>query len=454
MSFVRRKTCRREATFIFCVLSATSAAGHFRVCRWWAPHKVPNTFLRHHISRIVVDRPIYYLFPYFLRHESSQRALLITFVAQLAMSLVVPDSIFGPLDQLPPSALRRLRRRSSCPSIPRSVSICSSVFGFDSSSEDLSHSGACDDRGIYMSPLFRGMRGSGEVDTEVVEEASDTPTEGSTPKTQSIPCDDHLFESLSDYNFDIIGHEDVPDTPKASEGNHGEQSLTPVHSHSPSVQTKTSILDSQASQPLPPSRYFSPSLDEFPPVPPLKIRHVLPPNTGTRPLQIDRPKMRPKSSRTPQPLPPADVRYKPPPPKSILRTTTQGDLRRAYRRTSPHPHAERKMHAREVIPIVPSPLHTQPKGQSPNPTEVINDHRVDVMQRVNLPSLQQVPVATLFPTGLIPLERAQDKFKHAHCLERLPPPPVPSDSPTSSQGDHSQRIRGWSLSRAFKRQKA
>jgi hypothetical protein len=365
------------------------------------------------------------------------------------MSLVVPDSIFFPLDQLPPSALRRLRRRSSCPSIPRSVSICSSVFGYDSSSEDLSHLVACDDRDTYMSPLFRGVRGSGEVDTEVAEEASETPTEGSTPRTQSILCDDTLFESLSDYNFDIIGHEQAPESPKPSEGNQGEQSLTPVHSPSSQVQNRTSVLDSQASQPLPSPRYFSPSLDEFPPVPPLKIRHhALPPNTGTRPLQIDRSKMRQKPSKTPQPLPPADVRYKPLPPKSILRTTTQGDLRGAYRRTSPH--VERKVHAREAVP---SPLQRQPKGPSPNTTEVINDGRIDVIWRVNLPALQQVPVATLFPTGLIPLERAQDKFKHAHCLERLPPQPGPSGSPTSSQGDHGQRIRGWSFSRAFKRQK-
>jgi len=367
------------------------------------------------------------------------------------MSRVVPDSIFAPLDQLPPSALRRLRRRSSCPSIPRSVSICSSVFGFDSSSEDLSHSGAGGDRDIYMSPLFRGVRESGEVDAEVAEGASDTPTEGSTPRTQSIPYDDRLFESLSDYNFDITEHEHTLESPEASEGNQGGQSLTPVHYHSPPVQNKTSILDSQASQPLPPPRYFSPSLDEFPPVPPLRIRPALLPNTGTRPLQIDRSKMRQKPSKTPQPLPPADVRYKPPPPKSILRTTTQVDLRGAYRRTGPH--AERKVHAREVMPIVPSPLHKQPRGPGPNASEVINDYRIDVMQRVNLPALQHVPVATLFPTALIPLERAQDKFKHAHCLERLPQP-SPSDSPTSSQGDHSQRIRGWSFSRAFKRQKA
>jgi len=89
-----------------------------------------------------------------------------------------------------------------------------------------------------MSPLFRGVEGSGEVDTDVVEGASDTPTEGSTPRTQTIPCDDRSFESLSDYNFDITGHEHAPESPKASECNHGEQSLTPVYFGSPSVQNK------------------------------------------------------------------------------------------------------------------------------------------------------------------------------------------------------------------------
>ena len=97
-----------------------------------------------------------------------------------------------------------------------------SLGDFDSSSEDPSHFGACGDWDIYMSPLFRRVEGSGEVDTDVVEGASDTPTEGSTPRTQTIPCDDRLFESLSDYNFDITGHEHArspPKLPKATMGN-------------------------------------------------------------------------------------------------------------------------------------------------------------------------------------------------------------------------------------------
>jgi hypothetical protein len=67
---------------------------------------------------------------------------------------------------------------------------------------------------------------------------------------------------------------------------------------------------------------------------------------------------------------------------------------------------------------------------------------------------QQIPIPTLFPTGLIPLDRAQDKFKHAHCLDRLPPQPDFTDSPTLSPANHGQWTRGWSLGRAFKKQKA
>jgi len=104
------------------------------------------------------------------------------------MSLVAPDSVFTPLDQLPPSALRHLHRRSSCPPIPRSISIYSGIFGFDSSSEDPSHSGACGDWDIYMSPLFRGVEGSGEVDTEIAEGASDTPV-----RSLLLKCYDNLF---------------------------------------------------------------------------------------------------------------------------------------------------------------------------------------------------------------------------------------------------------------------
>jgi hypothetical protein len=68
------------------------------------------------------------------------------------------------------------------------------------------------------------------------------------------------------------------------------------------------------------------------------------------------------------------------------------------------------------------------------------------------PTPQQIPIPTLFPTGLIPLERAQDKFKHAHCLERLPPQTDFADSPTLSQGNHGQWTR-WSIGRAFKKHK-
>lgn len=70
------------------------------------------------------------------------------------------------------------------------------------------------------------------------------------------------------------------------------------------------------------------------------------------------------------------------------------------------------------------------------------------------PAPQQVPVATLFPTNLITLARAADKFKHAHCLERLPPQPDVADSSTPPPGNRNDRTRGWSLGLPFKKQKA
>ena len=73
-------------------------------------------------------------------------------------------------------------------------------------------------------------------------------------------------------------------------------------------------------------------------------------------------------------------------------------------------------------------------------------------------ALQVVPVATLFPTNLIPLEHAQDKFKHAHCLDRLPPltqnQSGVANSPVSSTGNRRPRTLAWSFGRAFRKQKA
>jgi hypothetical protein len=280
------------------------------------------------------------------------------------MPLAAP---FTPLEQLPASARRRLHRQSSCPSIPRSVSVCSSVLTFDSSSEDLRNPGDDIETDIFMSPLFRGHRGSREANEEAIEVSdSDTPTKDFTPRSKAIHYDDRLSESLSNYHFDITGH--VPESPKASEGNPEERPPTPTHPTSPLVLKKK--LNAEASHPLPPPpRHSSPTLDNSPPpVPPTKTRQMVPPNTGTLPLQIDRSKKRQESSRTPQRLPRADVQYdsEPPVAKPILRTATQVDLRGAYRGATSL--AERKVRARRVTPVTPS---LRPKIPSPNATEVL-----------------------------------------------------------------------------------
>jgi hypothetical protein len=281
------------------------------------------------------------------------------------MPLAIQAPPFAPLEQ---SARRRLHRRSSCPSIPRSVSICSSVVIFDSSSEDLRNPADDIEADIFMSPLFRGHGGSGEANEEAAEVSdSDTPTEDFTPRSKAIHYDDRLSESLSNYHFDIMGHVPESESPKASEGGPGEQSPTPTHLISPLVLKKKS--NAEASHPLPPPRQSSPTLEDSPPpVPPRKTRQMVPPNTGTRPLQIDRSKKRQESPRTPQRLPRADVQYNSEPPlaKPILRTATQVDLRGAYRGASPL--AERKVRARGVAPVMPS---SRPKIPSPNATEVL-----------------------------------------------------------------------------------
>jgi hypothetical protein len=148
------------------------------------------------------------------------------------------------------------------------------------------------------------------------------------------------------------------------------------------------------------------------------------------------------------------VQHERPPLKSILRTTTQADLRGAYRGASSL--AERKVHPRGVVPVVPSSLRTHhPKVPSASAAEVLSVYLITfVSQCFNLSASQHIPVATLFPTGLIPLERAQDKFKHAHCLEQLPLQPDLADPSTSPLGDYSLRLRNWSFSRRFKKQKA
>jgi len=329
---------------------------------------MPDTVLRHHTDCV---RRLYYItYYFFLCPGSSQGAHHFYPLAQLAMSMADSGPVFTPLAQLQTSALRR---RSSCPSIPRSVSICSS-FALDSSSEDLSYPGNLSELDIYMSPLFRGVGANDNASSEAAEGESNTPTEVSTPTTDSeaVHCDDSLSETLSNYNFDLTGHEHVPESPEASEGDPEEQS--PLVPNEPS--------NSEESY-LPPPTQPSPTLEHsplppLPPVPPKMPSQMMPSSMGTRPLQINR------SKKTPQPLPGGDDQYKRPPLKSILRTTTQVDLHGAYRRIGSL--AERKVHSRGVVPVVPSSLQKRhPKIPNVNAAEVINVHRIIVVsQRVDL----------------------------------------------------------------------
>jgi hypothetical protein len=314
-----------------------------------------------------------YITYYSLCPGSSQGAHRFYPLAQLAMSMAGSGPVFT-LAQLQASALRR---RSSCPSIPRSVSICSSVSTFDSSSEDLSYSRNLSELNIYMSPLFRGV-GTNEVGSiEDTEGDSNTPTEVCDPRTDSdaIDCDDGLSETLSNYNFDLTGHEHVSESREGPEGDPEEQSLeSPLVPNEPS-DSKESYLPSPT-QPSPTLEHYPSPL--LPPVPSKMPRQMMPSSMGTRPLQINRSKKRQESSTTPQSLSGGDAQYERPPLKSILKTTTQVDLHGAYRRTGSL--AEKKVYSRGVVPVVPSPLQTRhPKVPNVNEAEVISVHRIIVV---------------------------------------------------------------------------
>lgn len=293
------------------------------------------------------------------------------------MSIANSSTVFTPLAQLQTSALRR---RSSCPSIPRSVSICGSIFTIDSSSEDLSYPGNLSELDIYMSPLFRGVEANAEAGSEAAEGESNTPTEVSTLRTDSeaAHCDDSLSETLSNYSFDLTGHEQVPESPEASECDPEEQSLTPAHFESPLVPNDPS----NSEESLLPPRQPSPTLEHsssppLPPVPPRGPRQMMSSSMGTRPLKINHLKKRQESSTTPHR---GDLQYERPPLKSILKTTTQADLHGAYRRTGSL--AERKVHPRGVVPVVPSSLQRRhPKIPNVNAAEVTSVHRIIVVSQ-------------------------------------------------------------------------
>ena len=351
------------------------------------------------------------------------------------MPLAVQGSNLTSFDEFPISFRRSLRRQSSCPSsIPRSVSAGSSFSAFDSSSED---SGEYDDAERYMSPLFRrGLGGLGEPAGEAVERVSATSTGVFVPEEKAIDYDDSVFDSLSNYQFDIIGHDHIPEPTEVSEVKPSmQQSSTPAHPRS--LPAPNRPLNSKASQPLPP---LPDSLPHLPPsVPPKATKPIVPPNTGIRPLQIDRSKKRTGPPSTTQRTARADVPHAPLTLKPISRAITQGNLRDAYNRSSPL--AERNVPTRGGVPVMPSYRHlAYPEASNRKVSPPIH------------PTQQQIPISTLFSTDLIPLQRAQDKFKHAHCLERLPPQPdfVESTLPPGNQGQWTR----WSFGRAFKKQKA
>lgn len=386
------------------------------------PHKCRHGS-RARCSKIVVGDSIY---PVFLSAPDRVDALFIRFPAHPAMPLAVQGS------ELPTGHRRTLYRRSSCPSIPRSVSACSSIYAVDFGGDFSSMPKERGDVEMYMSPLFRGLGGIGE-EGETAELIPATFTGGFTPKAEAIDYDDSHSDSLSNYQFDITGHDLIPEPTTAPKGKLStEQSLMPADPRSLMAPDKP--LKPKASQLFPPPRDPSPSPEHFPPsVPPRPTRPTVPMKSNvTRPLKIDRSRKRTGPSVPSQRTPRTEAQNVAPTSKPISRATTHVNLREAYKRDRLL--TEKKVPTRGVTPAMPSYPHRRAEIPDRNVT-------------------QQIPITTLFPTGLIPLNHAQDKFKHAHCLDRLPPQPDLADSSTPSE-NHGQRSRAWPFGRAFKKQKA
>ena len=260
--------------------------------------------------------------------------------------------------ELPTVHRRTLYRRSSCPSIPRSVSTCNSIYAIDFSGKFSSVQKDCDDVEMYMSPLFRGLGGIGEEHGEVAELMPATSTGSFTPSAQAIDSDDSLSDSLSNYEFDITGHDLFlfPEPTKASEDKlPTEQSSTHTQPRPPMIPDKP--LKPKASQLFPPPRDPSSSPERSSPsVPPSPTRPVVPMKSGTtRPLKIDRSRKRTGPSVTSQRSPRAEAQNVAPTSKPILRATTHVNLREVYRRDRLL--SERKVSARSAIPAVPSYPH-------------------------------------------------------------------------------------------------
>ncbi|KAF8262195.1 hypothetical protein EI94DRAFT_719445 [Lactarius quietus] len=256
------------------------------------------------------------------------------------MSLAAPDSL-----PVPPAAhaRRRLHRRSSCSSIPRSVSTCSSVWGFDASSEEVE---------AYMAPLFRGLEGTPD---EAAEPVSATHSDDSSSTVKAPRDDDTLSENLSNYHFDIA----------SDENNSAEQANPSATEDSLSQEQSPAPTPAQEDPPVVPKpdrpARLHPLPSQTPPVPgqlrPLVLAEAARqdlPVTGTRPLRIDRSKkQRQEQGGTPQRPPRADAPYARPPARPIHRAATQVNLREAYKRASPH--SARAAQARFIPAARPPP---------------------------------------------------------------------------------------------------
>jgi hypothetical protein len=270
------------------------------------------------------------------------------------MSLTAPDSLL-----VPPAlnARRRLHRRSSCSSIPRSVSACSSVWGFDSSEEVET----------YMAPLFRGLEGAHDEATEPV--SATRPDDSNS----SAKLPEYDSESLSDYHFDIAGEDHIGSeqpNPSATNANPAtEPSPEPVR-HDPPVIPKPTVSR--------PARQQSIS-SQAPPVPPRLRPPLVPaeaakqdlPFTGTRPLRIDRSKKRQEQGGGPQRPSRTDaLPYVRPSVRPIHRAATQANLREAYRRASPH--SAKTAQTRHIPVARPPPLGPLP--EIPGAKKVLTKH--------------------------------------------------------------------------------
>ena len=273
--------------------------------------------------------------------------------------------------ELPSGRRRTLYRRSSCPSIPRSVSVCSSIYAIDFVGEFPTMQKDCDDVEMYMSPLFRGLGGIGEEHGDEAELMAATSSGDFTPSEEAVDSDDSPSDSdsLSNYQFDITGHDLFPEPTKASTAELStEQPSTSVHPRS--LRAPEKLLKIKASQLFPPPRDPPPSPEHTPPpVPPKPTQPIIPTEScSTRPLKIDRSRKRAEPSVTSQRTSLVEAQNVVPTSKPISRATTHVNLREAYRRERPL--TERKVPARGVTPVRPSHPCPRPKTPDRNVTQV------------------------------------------------------------------------------------